>query len=159
MKHLRRARRRHRVCHGHVCMYPSFCTALFKDLWKAPWTLLSKVFNRCMLTSEFGQKSLYGPMWELLLCVSTGCGSGTVCSTSQSDTAFCDQCNFDRKRNQCTSFSPLLSAQKLNTSAGSLPIDSPTKNSTDQICLSDPVKVYSGNALSFNGTNTNPCCS
>ena len=69
-----------------------------------------------------------------------GCGSGTVCSRSQKDLAFCDICDFDPYTYMCGS---------LRGHHTTVPTPAPPHPADN--CVTDKERIYSGLDLDFLG--------
>ena len=73
-----------------------------------------------------------------------GCGSSTVCPAMDSPSAYCDSCEFDGASQRCRSYVPKSTVDTQDQ------IDVTDKQSPE-LCLTEPVKIYSGTGFNFTG--------
>lgn len=69
-----------------------------------------------------------------------GCGEATVCPLSNSDSAFCDRCDYDKKSKRCGSVAGYYGDNVLP------PLPDPTDN-----CVVNEDVLYTGMEFTFKG--------
>ena len=73
-----------------------------------------------------------------------GCTAvGTICMVSQSQTAFCNRCDFDRTRMRCDSTDMIPSTNDPDTDVSA--------TGKDEQCLTSPTIVYQGFDFRYEG--------
>ena len=74
----------------------------------------------------------------------TGCGTGTICEDAKKDSAFCNRCNFNHLSYKCGSYTPLIGVGD----------GGQTTYKDGEMCVTDPVKIYTGDGRNYTGKNT-----
>ena len=89
---------------------------------------------------------MFGDFVKMTLPLFADCGSGVICPLDNGNdmSSMCNRCNFDRTTHRCGSYP----SNQVDTMATLISGDT---EDSEELCLTEPVKIYTGEELMFLG--------